>query len=41
MGRVRSITRDPRYRDLVRRYRYDWTTAAVECSVNTPPGSRS
>ncbi len=30
MGRGRSITRDPRYRDLVRRYRYDWIMAAVE-----------
>ncbi|NYU10877.1 terminase [Enterobacteriaceae bacterium CCUG 67584] len=30
MGKIRSITRDPRYRDLVKRYRYDWTTAAVE-----------
>jgi hypothetical protein len=36
MGRIRSITKDPRYLDLVKRYRYDWTTAAVELFGKEP-----
>ncbi|WP_065480699.1 hypothetical protein [Aeromonas hydrophila] len=36
MGRIRSITRDPRYLELVKRYRYDWNTAAVELFGKEP-----
>jgi hypothetical protein len=28
--RIRSVTTDPRWRDMVIRYRYDWATAVVE-----------
>lgn len=36
MARIRSITKDPRYLDLVKRYRYDWTLAAVELFAKEP-----
>lgn len=36
MARIKTITRDPRYRDLVARYRYDWIRASVELFGKEP-----
>lgn len=36
MAKIRSITRDPRYRDLVAKYRYSWIQAAVELFGKEP-----
>ena len=34
--KIRSITSDPRYPDLVKRYRYDWVRFAVEIIGKEP-----
>lgn len=36
MARIRSITKDPRYPELVRKYRYNWARAAVELFAKEP-----
>lgn len=36
MARVRTITKDPRYPELVRKYRYNWCRAAVELFGKEP-----
>lgn len=36
MGRIRTITKDPRYPELVAKYRYNWDKASVELFGKTP-----
>ncbi len=35
-----KLRKDPRWRELVALYRYDWIAAAVFCSAKHLPGSR-